>query len=215
MKPWKDYGFSSDSVQNFLSLAFLFFILDLAITSFAASALSLWRPTAVQYFGVMDSSDRRVVMWWATAVSGVLFGLLLTAFVFLGLVLAAYVGPTGWTILAFMVLFGIVGIGVIVWLSPIGSPPPEDGRTLSWKISEKEKLDRYTHGPKYAGDEKEYQGRQKDIDRYERYDDGLSRRGTVVRPMSVAAPTYTNDLRRYRALKGSGDYSNYDRREGY
>lgn len=211
-------------MQSFLSLAFLFFVLDLAITSFAASALSLWRPVAVQYFGIMDSSDRRVVMWWATFVSSLLFGLLLAAFIFLGLVMAAYVGPTGWATLAFMVIFGLIGIGVIIWLSPIGSPPPEDGRTLSWKIAEEEKLDRYSHGPRYAGDEEEYHtGGREDYEKEggmvdDRYvdDDGLSRRPTVVvRPSSVVVPDYQNDLRRYRALKGSGNYSNYDGRGGY
>jgi hypothetical protein len=223
--PWISYGYSSISVQRFLGFAFFFFVLDLAITSFAASALSLWRPQAVEWFGREDSSHRRVVMWWATLVSSVLFGMLLAAFLFVGLVLVAYTGPTGWTTIGFTVLFGVLGFGAIVWQSPIGSRPPEHARPESWSTAS-EKLDRHSSGPRYTGDDDEFKdgGRGNGYfykdgptvtveDQYGYGDDGLSRRGTLVRPLSVAVPDYTSDLRRYRAIKASGDYSNYDGRE--
>jgi hypothetical protein len=42
--PWIDYGYSKDTIQNYLAISWLLFILDLAVTSFAASALSLYQP---------------------------------------------------------------------------------------------------------------------------------------------------------------------------
>jgi hypothetical protein len=104
--PWDDYGFSKTSVQYFLSHAFLFFVLDLAITSFAGSALTLYRPQAIEWFGTNVSRERRVVMWYATVVSAVLFGLLIAAFILIALVVTAYAGPTGWLATAATVFFG-------------------------------------------------------------------------------------------------------------
>lgn len=67
-------------------------------------------------------------MWWATLVSSVLLGLLIAAFIFLGLVVAGFTGSAGWVALGFTVLMGLVVMGVIVWQSPIGSPPPHPHR---------------------------------------------------------------------------------------
>lgn len=117
--PWEDYGFSKLSIQYFLSNAFLFFVLNLGLTSFAASALVLYRPQAVEWFGTDDSRHRRAVMWYATVVTGVLFGLLITAFVFVALVVTAYAGPAGWCALGATIIFGALGFGTILWQSPL------------------------------------------------------------------------------------------------
>lgn len=123
--PWDDYGISSSAVQSYLSIGFLLFTMDLALTSAAASALSLYRPQAIRFFGTADSHHRRKVMWWASLISAVLLGLLLAAFVFLSIVIAAYAGPVGWAAVVFTSLFALGGFAIIVWQSPIGSPSPE------------------------------------------------------------------------------------------
>jgi hypothetical protein len=123
--PWVDYGFSKLAIQYYLADAFLFFVLDLFIVTLAATALSYWRPKAVDYFGTEDTHERRIVMWWATLVMTTLMGLLIAAFIFLALVMVGLTGPTGWISLGFTVFFGMVIIGIIVWKSPIGNGPPK------------------------------------------------------------------------------------------
>lgn len=88
-------------------------------------------------------------MWYATVVSGVLFGLLIAAFVFVALVVVAYSGPAGWCALAAVTCFGALGFGTILWESPlfrasIGSE--EDTIATDMKIYGymDEKRDRYT-----------------------------------------------------------------------
>lgn len=158
-------------------------------------------------------------MWYATGVSAVLFGVLVVAFIFLGLVVAAYTGPVGWAAVAFTGVAGVAGFGSIVWQSPIGSksiggPPNEDlfGR----------------EGRGYETDEKMFQGRSTDEERYgngfgvvaefekggmgvkERYllDDGMSKRGTIeMSPRCADTPGYTTDLRRLRQVKASDEHA--------
>src|SRR3982074_2408713 len=66
VEPWVDYGVGIVTIQNYVSIGFLLLVVDLALASAAASALSLYRPQAVSYFGTKDSHERRIVMWWAT-----------------------------------------------------------------------------------------------------------------------------------------------------
>ena len=110
-------------------------MLTLAATSFAASALSLYRPLAVSAFngdlngdGVIGGKGegeglRRRVLWFATMVAGGLFALLVVAFVALGLVVVAYVGAVGWVAVGFTILFAATGFVVLVWQSPLRWPP--------------------------------------------------------------------------------------------
>lgn len=124
VEPWRHYGFTATELQFYIADAFVCFAVTLFITTLAASALSMWRPQAIVYFGTTDSHKRRIVLWWASLVSFVLVGLEITAFIFMGLVIAGLTGPAGWVALGFTVFFGIIVMAVIVWQSPIGSPPP-------------------------------------------------------------------------------------------
>ncbi|RDW88488.1 hypothetical protein BP6252_00520 [Coleophoma cylindrospora] len=198
--PWIDYGFSDITIQNYIAISWLCFVLDLAITSFAASALSLWRPQAIRYFGTSDSDDRRIVMWYATVVSIALYGLLVTAFVFLSLVVTAYAGPLGWVAVAFSAFFGACGIGAIVWQSPIGSKrfgiesrilasPPRPGPIRR---------------PSFV--EEDYYYKEGLIVHGHYVDDGTRRTSMAPRPISTTVPDYTMDMRRMRAIRTSGDY---------
>lgn len=120
--PFHQYGFSSKEAQYLLATSWLLFVLTLAFTSFFASALSLWRPQAVAAFGTTTGKDRRKVLWFASAVSALLFGLLIAAFLTLELVVVAYAGPVGWVAVAFTIIFALLGFGTIVWRSPLEWP---------------------------------------------------------------------------------------------
>lgn len=162
-------------------------------------------------------------MYYATAVSMVLFGLLVVAFLFLGLVVTAYVGPVGWTAVGFTVLSGVLGFGSIVWQSPIGSksiggPPNQD-------LFEKDR-ELYGYSPDRKGGA--YGGRLTGDDIYgnesgngdeygekdamtvqEHYtEDGYGRRDSTFEqpPRFADTPLYTTDLRRMRQIRASDEY---------
>ena len=120
--PFHDYGFSSQGVQYLLATSWLLFVLTLALTSFFASALSLWRPRAVAAFGDKNGEERRKVLWFAIGVMTLLFSLAVAAFLFVGLVVVAYVGPVGGAAVGFTIFFGLLGYGCIIWQSPIQWP---------------------------------------------------------------------------------------------
>lgn len=120
--PFHPYGFSTQAIQYLISTSWLFFVLALGFTSFFASALSLWRPQAVTAFGTQDGSERRKVLWYATAVSAMLFGLAIVAFIFVSLVVVAYTGPVGWVAVVFTIVAALLGFGSIVWQSPLEWP---------------------------------------------------------------------------------------------
>lgn len=211
--PWIDYGFSTDTVQDFLAISWLLFLLDLVITSFAASALSLYHPQAVKYFGTSDSSDRRIVMWWATLVSFVLYGLLISAFTFLGLAVTAYVGRVGWVAIAFTAFFGASGVGVIIWQSPIGSKSIGDTKSSdgSQTYSSEEKMN-FIEGASLSGDDYAYKKGTPEKGRYTATE--LSRVSWAMEP---TIPPYTADLRRLRSIRGGQqqdrrDWADYDAR---
>jgi hypothetical protein len=199
--PWDDHGISSSSVQSYLSISFLLLTMDIALTSAAASALSLYRPQAVRFFGTADSHDRRVVMWWASLVSAVLLGLLLSAFLFLSLVIAAYTGAVGWAAVAFTSLFSLGGLVVIVWQSPIGSPPPEEsgGRRGEDPLTPYRSPEK-TQPTGFAGDDYYYADERQGL----YMDGGLSRTNTLP-PIDPVVPHYTADLRRLRSVRASED----------
>jgi hypothetical protein len=207
VNPWVDFGVDIVTIQNRISIAFVLLLIDLALTSAAASALSLYRPQAVQYFGTADSHKRRIVMWWATLVSIMLFGLVFTAFIFLGTVMAAYTGPIGWVAVAFTSIFGFATLGVIVWQSPIGSPSPEEVlRRLHQHEEQKhefpspEKRHELTP-PEFEGDDYFY-GEETTIQG--QYRDGSPTRTNPAMPfIEPVVPLYTTDLRRLRSLRTS------------
>ena len=122
VQPFHDYGFSAQGIQYLLSTSWLLFVLTLAFTAYFASALSLWRPQAVAAFGLQKGNDRNKVLWFATAVSALLFSLVIAAFLTLALVVVAYVGPVGWVAFAFTIVFALLGYGVVIWQSPLEWP---------------------------------------------------------------------------------------------
>lgn len=122
VNPFRNYGFSEVEIQYLIASSWLFFVLALGFTSFFASALTLWRPQAVKAFGLTTGSERRKVLWYATAVSAFLFALVVVAFILISLVVVSYTGPVGWVAVVFTVIFGITGFGTIIWQSPLEWP---------------------------------------------------------------------------------------------
>lgn len=120
--PFRDYGISPQGAQYLLATSWLLFALTLAFTSFFASALSLWRPQAIAAFGDPHGEARRKVLWFAIGVMALLFGMVLSAFLTVGLVVVAYAGPVGWVAVGFTVFFGLLGYGCIIWQSPLKWP---------------------------------------------------------------------------------------------
>ena len=120
--PFHSYGISPKSIQYLLATSWLLFVLALAFTSFFASALSLWRNQAVAAFNIHDSQERKKVLWFASAVSALLFGLSIAAFLTLALVVVAYTGAVGWVAVFFTIVFGVLGFGSIAWQSPLQWP---------------------------------------------------------------------------------------------
>ncbi|KAL9136622.1 MAG: hypothetical protein Q9175_002182 [Cornicularia normoerica] len=139
--PFHKYGFSAEEIQYLLAASWLLFVLALAFTSFFASALSLWRPQAVAAFGTENGKDRRKVLWFATAVSALLFGLAIAAFLTLALVVVAYAGPVGWVVVAFTILFALMGYGSIIWQSPLEWP----GWLVGFEQEEQDAFEKYLH----------------------------------------------------------------------
>jgi len=118
------HGLTADEIQYYIADAFVCFALALFLTTLAASALANWRTDAIKYFGMEDSHRRRIVAWWATGVSTLLIGLTISAFIFMGIVIGGLLGTAGWVALGATGVMGVVVLVVIVWQSPIGSPPP-------------------------------------------------------------------------------------------
>jgi len=68
-EPMGYHGLSAVQIQNYIADAFVCFTINLFLTTLAATALAYWRPQAVIYFGTEDTHRRRIVAWWASAVS--------------------------------------------------------------------------------------------------------------------------------------------------
>ncbi|MCJ1326718.1 hypothetical protein MMC10_003383 [Thelotrema lepadinum] len=122
VQPWIDYGISSETVQFYISISWLLFLLALVITSAFASLMSLYRPQAIDAFATKVHKWKMRVMWAATLASLLLVLLVFSSFVFLSLVVVAYSGPVGWVTLGFTLFFGLLAICGIVWQSPVKWP---------------------------------------------------------------------------------------------
>lgn len=148
-------------------------------------------------------------MWWATLVSFVLYAILICAFMFLGLAVTAYVGRVGWVAIGFTALFGALGVGVIVWQSPIGSKRIGEAKSpdgsQSW--NSEEKMGDYLEGQSLPGDDYAYKKGTPEKGRYMATE--LSRVSWAMEP---AIPPYTADLRRLRSIR-TGQTPQLDRRD--
>lgn len=139
-------------------------------------------------------------MWYATVVSFALYGLLITAFVFLSLVVTAYAGPLGWIAVGFSAFFGMCGIGAIVWQSPIGS------KRFGIESQVLESPQRHVPVGRPSFVENDYVYKEGLTVHGHYVDDGTRGASIVPRQISTTVPDYTVDMRRMRALRTSGGY---------
>lgn len=213
--------FSANTAQAYMGVSWLLFLLDLAATAFATCAFTLYRPQAIAYFGTENSDRRRVVMWYASAVSALLFGILVAAFVFLGLVVVSFAGWTGWVAVGLSGFAGLVGAVCIVWQSPIGSKaiggvgPSREGTGMG-DYSGQQRIVSFQQqvvpeeGVAFVEDEKYGGGAYNDGVGYDsggrtRKSYGEVERGGVAKPIVAEVPAYLADMRRYRSTKPSRD----------
>jgi hypothetical protein len=202
VEPLADYGFSKTSIQYFLANSWTLFIIDLGITTLASTTLANYKPQAIDYFGEVDSRERRIVLWWASLATTIILGFLCAAFFFLGLVVAALAGPAGWAAVGFVALFTCICGGIVIWQSPIGSkPPPRKTKYTTPANTPHRRRRRQDTGttfdgyaPSYAPSEKlryneeiyeeedDYAHPDSPVPRRSYYDDGMSRVSTMVRP---------------------------------
>ena len=156
-------------------------------------------------------------MWYATAVSATLFGLLISAFVFLSLVVAALTGPSGWTALGFTILFGTLGVGSIIWQSPIGSKSPPSDDEIRRRRTRPQQYPAYatppparrheSTGPMLTGGSPTWYDYNGTPSKTQYTGDRLGRRPAITRPASDVVPPYTADLRSMRASRMQYDES--------
>lgn len=106
--------FSIGTVRNFLAVAWLCFILSIAVAGYSSSVLTLHRQRAG---GVYQGGWAETWKWQGIVASTLLHALLIAAFMFLSLALVAYVGTVGWVAVGFCSFAGIfvVVLSVLQW----------------------------------------------------------------------------------------------------
>jgi hypothetical protein len=113
------YLWSRPQIQIYLSVSWVLFLLALAFASLASTILNFFQGQAVRDW---DGGERRrkwVLQCYATLASVVLYGLVIAAFVVMGLVVTAYSFVVGWVAVGFTALFGVGGLLCIGIQSPL------------------------------------------------------------------------------------------------
>lgn len=101
--------FDLSTVRTFLGIAWLCFVLSLAVAGYSSSILVLHRHRAE---GIYDENWGRAWDRFGLAASVVLHLLLVVAFMFLSLSLVAYVGVVGWVAVGFSALAVVFVLGL-------------------------------------------------------------------------------------------------------
>jgi hypothetical protein len=101
--------FGLATVRTFLAIAWLCFILAIAVAGYSSSILTLWREMAR---GFLDKTWKKKWDSVGIVASVILHLLLVTAFLFLSLALVAYVGVVGWVAVGFSSLAGVFVSGL-------------------------------------------------------------------------------------------------------
>lgn len=115
--PPPDSIFNKARLQTFVALAWLFFVLSLAS---AAAFQTLLKFYGEVLKGAWDRGGKakKGAQWVSMAVSALLYGLVITAFTFLSLIVAAFTPAVGWTAVGFTGAFGVGGFGGIIYQAP-------------------------------------------------------------------------------------------------
>lgn len=113
-----------DSVQRFLAISWLLFILALASAGFFASIIGFGKDFAKYnwQFGTDHLDKHNKLRWFGALASGIPVMLLIAAFMFLSFVVVAYDERVGWAAVGASSLFGLAGALGTLLQSPIGDP---------------------------------------------------------------------------------------------
>jgi hypothetical protein len=110
--------FGSETVQEFLAIGWLCFVVALAIAGFSAALFNFYREDLRKArFEPIDkhcSPKMCFLRWSGTVASATLFGFITTAFMFISFVIWAYVPRVGKAAVAFTSLFGFLGLTTVV-----------------------------------------------------------------------------------------------------
>ena len=128
--------FSVDHVQGFLGVSWLLFLLALAFGSLSSTVLTFFKDHwKKDWEGEHGKTSQRDVQLYATFATGLLGGLMVSAFVFLCLVVVAYSPVIGWLALGFTAAFGLVVVlGVAIqapW--PWQNNQPDINKKAWWR----------------------------------------------------------------------------------
>ncbi|KAL9107651.1 MAG: hypothetical protein Q9227_007458 [Pyrenula ochraceoflavens] len=115
----RDAYFSSRQLSHFLALSWLLFVLALAFTSIFTTLLQFYHADAISHW-TRGGHGKRLVLWYATLACALLYGLVISAFIFLCLVDVAYAETIGWVATGFAIAFAVLGEGCILIRSPLG-----------------------------------------------------------------------------------------------
>ena len=126
--------FSAPTVQLFLSVSWLLFLLALAFASLGQTLLTFFRKHWERdWDGRHGRTSQVTVQWYAVLAAGMMGGLVIAAFCLLCLVVVAYSPVVGWIALGFTAFFGAI-IAVAIanqvpwpcnWREPVGIDPQE------------------------------------------------------------------------------------------
>lgn len=103
--------FGQETVRNFVALAWLLFIIALCVTGFSITLLTFQREAAIASFGdEWEAKCQRLGL----AAFVFLQGLIIGAFMFLSLAVAAYTETVGWIAVAFTSAAGILAFSMLL-----------------------------------------------------------------------------------------------------
>ncbi|KAL9107739.1 MAG: hypothetical protein Q9227_007361 [Pyrenula ochraceoflavens] len=117
-KPPPSSPFSTTHLQALVALAWLFFILTLAFTA-ACQTLLKFYSKRLEHAWDAGGERRKWAQILGLSIAAALLALVIGAFVFLSLIVAAYTKGVGFTALGFTVFFGFGGLGGIVYQYPV------------------------------------------------------------------------------------------------
>jgi hypothetical protein len=101
--------FSAATVQLFLSVSWLLFLLALAFASLGSTLLTFFKKHWVRdWDGEHGRTSQVTVQWYAVIASALMGGLVIAAFALLCLVVVAYSPAVGWIALGFTGFFGFI-----------------------------------------------------------------------------------------------------------
>jgi MFS family permease len=117
--PSQSPRFSKEQVQQFLAISWLLFLLGLAFASLGSTLLTFFKSHWIaDWDGFNGKNSQWQVQMYAVLASGVMGGLIIGAFIVLGLVVVAYSPIVGWIAVGFTAAFGLFILLAIINQAP-------------------------------------------------------------------------------------------------